>query len=59
MERAVICAGDPDTCARIVGQYQEQGIDQFIGNVQLANLSHDDVMESVRLFGTEVIPRFR
>ena len=59
VDRAVICAGDPDTCARIVGQYQEQGIDQFIGNVQLANLSHDDVMESVRLFGTEVIPRFR
>src|SRR5437879_5839926 len=58
VERAVICAGDPETCARIVGQYQEQGIDQFIGNVQLANLSHDDVMESVRLFGTQVIPRF-
>jgi alkanesulfonate monooxygenase SsuD/methylene tetrahydromethanopterin reductase-like flavin-dependent oxidoreductase (luciferase family) len=59
VDRAVICAGDPDTCTEIVKQYEAQGIDQFIGIVQVGQIAHDDCMESIRRFGEEVIPRFR
>jgi alkanesulfonate monooxygenase SsuD/methylene tetrahydromethanopterin reductase-like flavin-dependent oxidoreductase (luciferase family) len=58
VDRAVICAGDPDTCTEIVKQYEAQGADQFLGIVQVGTIPHDDVMESIRMFGEEVIPRF-
>ncbi|MEY2568751.1 MAG: hypothetical protein QOE35_3280 [Actinomycetota bacterium] len=59
VDRAVICAGDPDTCTEIVKQYQAQGADQFLGIVQVGTIPHEDVMESIRTFGEEVIPRFK
>jgi alkanesulfonate monooxygenase SsuD/methylene tetrahydromethanopterin reductase-like flavin-dependent oxidoreductase (luciferase family) len=59
VDRAVICAGDPDTCTAIVKQYQDAGIDQFLGIVQVGQMPHEDCMSSIRMFGEEVIPRFR
>jgi alkanesulfonate monooxygenase SsuD/methylene tetrahydromethanopterin reductase-like flavin-dependent oxidoreductase (luciferase family) len=59
VDRAVICAGNPDTCESIVRRYEELGVDMFIGIVQVGGIAHEDAMESVRLFGEQVIPRFR
>jgi alkanesulfonate monooxygenase SsuD/methylene tetrahydromethanopterin reductase-like flavin-dependent oxidoreductase (luciferase family) len=59
VDRAVICAGDPDRCYEIVKQYEAQGIDQFLSIVQVGTIKHDEAMECIRMFGEEVIPRFR
>ncbi len=56
-----ICAGTPDEVARTVGRYQEAGIDQLVMLPRLASWTEDEelVWESMRLFGREVIPRFK
>jgi alkanesulfonate monooxygenase SsuD/methylene tetrahydromethanopterin reductase-like flavin-dependent oxidoreductase (luciferase family) len=56
-----ICAGTPEEVARTVGRYQDAGIDQLVMLPRLASWMEDEeqVWESMRLFGREVIPRFR
>jgi len=56
-----ICAGTPDEVARTVGRYQDVGIDQLVTLPRLASWMEDEeqVWESMRLFGKEVIPRFK
>ena len=56
-----ICAGTPEQVARTVGRYQEAGIDQLVMLPRLASWLEDEeqVWESMRLFGKEVIPQFK
>jgi alkanesulfonate monooxygenase SsuD/methylene tetrahydromethanopterin reductase-like flavin-dependent oxidoreductase (luciferase family) len=56
-----ICAGTPEQVARTVGRYQEAGIDQLVMLPRLASWMEDEeqVWESMRLFGREVIPKFK
>ena len=42
-----------------VRRYEALGIDQLICIVQVGRVTHDDICESLRLFGKEVIPQFR
>ena len=58
-DRGVIIAGDPDSCARAVQMYEDIGVDQVIMIMQTETIPHEKVMESIELFGKEVIPRFR
>ena len=56
-----ICAGDPDQVAATVKRYEDVGIDQLVTLPRLASWMEDEekVWESLRLFGKEVIPRFK
>ena len=56
-----ICAGTPDEVARTVGRYEEAGVDQLVMLPRLASWMEDEeqVWKSMRLFGKEVIPRFK
>lgn len=51
--------GTPDTVVDGVRRYESLGIDQLICIVQVGRIPHDDICDSLRLFGKEVIPRFR
>ncbi len=51
--------GDPDTVINVMKKYQEVGIDQVLCFMQMGNLPHSRVMDSIKLFGKYVIPYFR
>jgi alkanesulfonate monooxygenase SsuD/methylene tetrahydromethanopterin reductase-like flavin-dependent oxidoreductase (luciferase family) len=51
--------GTPDECVEMCRQYEEAGIDLLLCLVNPYKVSHEAVMETIELMGTEVIPRFR
>ncbi len=51
--------GGPERCIESIKWYEEQGVDQMILLVQAGELKHDDICDSLRRFGREVIPKFR
>jgi alkanesulfonate monooxygenase SsuD/methylene tetrahydromethanopterin reductase-like flavin-dependent oxidoreductase (luciferase family) len=51
--------GTPDKVAQGVQAYVDIGADQLICLVQAGRIPHERIMESLRLFGKEVLPRFR
>ncbi len=50
--------GTPEQIRRFLRRYEEVGVDQVIFVSQAGNNRHDDIMESLELFGTEVLPEF-
>ena len=58
-DRAVIIAGDPDTCIRALKKHEASGIDQMMIMMQTETIPHEQVMESIELFGKYVIPEFK
>ena len=58
-DRGVIIAGNPESCIKTVQMYEDIGVDQVMMIMQTETISHDKVMESMELFGREVIPAFR
>ncbi len=58
-DRGVIIAGNPESCIKTVQMYEDIGVDQVMMIMQTETISHDKVMESMELFGKEVIPAFR
>ena len=58
-DESVLCIGGPERCAQIARHYESQGLDQLIVLVQHGPTSHEAIMDSLRRFGTEVIPQFR
>ena len=57
-DRGVIIAGNPESCIKTVQMYEDIGVDQVMMIMQSETISHDKVMESMELFGKEVIPAF-
>lgn len=52
--------GDPQTVAdKIIYLHHEIGIDRFLLHVPHGSMPHPEVMEAIRLFGTEVAPLVR
>lgn len=52
--------GDPETVARkIIHLYEHVGITRFLLHVPHGSMPHAEVMEAIRLFGTEVAPMVR
>lgn len=52
--------GDPETVARkIIHLYEHVGITRFLLHVPHGSMPHAEVMEAIRLFGTEVAPLVR
>jgi alkanesulfonate monooxygenase SsuD/methylene tetrahydromethanopterin reductase-like flavin-dependent oxidoreductase (luciferase family) len=59
VEEARVCAGDANTCTDIIRQWEDIGIDEFMGVVQFNEITHEESLRTVRLMGEKVIPRFR
>ena len=57
-DRGVIIAGNPESCIKTVQMYEDIGVDQVMLIMQTETISHERVMESIELFGKEVIPAF-
>lgn len=53
-----IIIGDPETCRRKMKHYQEIGVDRLLCFQQVGGLSHQAVMDSIRLVGEHIIPHF-
>ena len=57
--RGVIVAGNPESCIKTVKMYEDLGVDMMFMIMQTETIPHERVMESIELFGKEVIPAFR
>ena len=55
----LVIVGDPDTCAEKVARYAEAGIDVFLPMMQIYDIPHDKVMQSMRLFAEHIMPRYQ
>jgi alkanesulfonate monooxygenase SsuD/methylene tetrahydromethanopterin reductase-like flavin-dependent oxidoreductase (luciferase family) len=55
-EADMIVVGDPERCLRKMKHYADLGVDQLICYVQFGHLSHESVMRTIELLGTEIIP---
>ena len=58
-DRAVIVAGDPQSCIDAVKMHEATGVDQVQFLMQTETIGHEEVMKSIELFGKHVIPAFR
>ncbi|MCH8349751.1 MAG: LLM class flavin-dependent oxidoreductase [Chloroflexi bacterium] len=58
-DRGVIIAGNPESCIKNVKMYEDIGVDQCMLIMQTETIPHERVMESIELFGKEVIPAFQ
>ena len=60
LENDLILIGSPDTVTRKLKEYATEGMfNTFLGELNFGDLAEDDVMRSIRLFGTEVMPALR
>ena len=60
LERNVVFVGSPETVAKRVREAAEEGLfNTLLCEFNLGSMSEDEVMRSIRLFGTEVIPALR
>ena len=58
-DRAVIIAGDPDSCVEALKKHEAAGVDQVLISMQTETVTHDVVMKSIELFGKYVVPEFK
>ncbi len=59
VDDSIVCVGDPDDCTRVVKHWEEIGVDQIMLIMQAGRVPHDKIMESIRMFGEHVIPKFK
>jgi alkanesulfonate monooxygenase SsuD/methylene tetrahydromethanopterin reductase-like flavin-dependent oxidoreductase (luciferase family) len=52
------CIGTPDQAREYLRRYEEAGVDQVIFVLQAGRNEHEHIMESLELFGREVLPEF-
>ena len=50
--------GTPDQVREFLRRYEEAGVDQVIFVAQAGKNRHEHIMESLELFGREVLPEF-
>ena len=50
--------GTPDQLRQFLRRYEAAGVDQLIFVMQAGHNRHEDIMESIELFGSEVLPEF-
>ena len=50
--------GSPDQIRSFLRRYEEAGVDQLVFVLQAGNNKHEHIMESLDLFGREVLPEF-
>ena len=53
------CVGTPDECIGVVENYERIGADEIMPIFQAGPATHQEVLNSLRLFGKYVIPHFK
>jgi alkanesulfonate monooxygenase SsuD/methylene tetrahydromethanopterin reductase-like flavin-dependent oxidoreductase (luciferase family) len=53
-----VIIGDPETCRKKMERYRDIGCDRLLCFQQVGALSHDSILESIRLVGRHLIPQF-
>jgi alkanesulfonate monooxygenase SsuD/methylene tetrahydromethanopterin reductase-like flavin-dependent oxidoreductase (luciferase family) len=53
------CVGTPAECIRFLELYQALGIEEVFMLCAVGPARHEEVMNTIRLFGERVIPHFR
>ena len=51
------CIGNPDDCLGYLERYFPTGVDEIMPLFQVGPMAHQEVMETLRLFGKHVIPQ--
>ncbi len=51
--------GTPEQIREFLRRYEEAGVDQIIFVMQAGRNRHEDIMSSIELFGSEVLPEFK
>jgi hypothetical protein len=51
--------GDADTAIRYVHRLADSGVDNVMCLIQMGTLTQDQQLETIRIFGEQVIPHFR
>ena len=60
LENDLILIGSPETVTAKLKDYATEGMfNTFFGEFNFGNLVEDDLMRSIHLFGTEVMPKLR
>jgi alkanesulfonate monooxygenase SsuD/methylene tetrahydromethanopterin reductase-like flavin-dependent oxidoreductase (luciferase family) len=59
IEKGAFCVGDKHRVLSTLKRYKDAGADRVVCVMQLANLRHEDLMRSIEIFGTEVLPALR
>ena len=57
-ESGAVCIGSPERVRGVVEKYAEAGVDQLILMVQAGRISHESCMQTIKLFGEEIIPAY-
>ncbi len=52
------CVGTPDQVREFLLRYEEAGVDQVIFVLQAGRNEHEHIMESIEIFGREILPEF-
>ena len=58
-DRAIIVAGDPESCINAVKVHEATGVDQIQFLMATETIGHKEVMKSIEMFGKHVIPAFQ
>jgi alkanesulfonate monooxygenase SsuD/methylene tetrahydromethanopterin reductase-like flavin-dependent oxidoreductase (luciferase family) len=53
------CVGTPEECIRFLELYQALGIEEVFLLCAIGPARHEEVMNTIRLFGEQIIPRLR
>ena len=53
------CVGNPDDCIEYIERYEAMGVDEMMPLFQVGPVTHEEVMESLRLYGKYIIPHFQ
>ena len=59
LDSGAFAMGDPDTVIKVLKEYQEAGVDQVLCFMQMGNLAHTRILESIKLVGRHVMPYFK
>jgi alkanesulfonate monooxygenase SsuD/methylene tetrahydromethanopterin reductase-like flavin-dependent oxidoreductase (luciferase family) len=59
LREGFVMAGTPEDCAPVLDSFHEVGVDELIIHMQMGNVPHERIMESIELIGTELMPKYR
>jgi len=59
IENRMVLVGSPDTICQNVSEFRDAGATQMVTAMQLGAIPHEVVLDSIRLYGAEVIPNFQ
>lgn len=58
-EGGFVMAGTPEDCQPFLDAFQKSGVDQVIIHMQMGDMPHDRIMESIEIMGSELIPAYQ